>query len=727
MFILSTLAEFWFQQGDFLLFCLVAVMMMTLFHRLAFSRMGLNSWVKLSAWAGLVAFLVMASNLVEMAEKRENARMRAMLEGFVPTYAAELEIMGHEAILTTTPPDDPQYLIMIEAQKRWLKVNAAVNDVYTVRVVNGKSVLIVDSETDYNRNGEYDGDREVRTAIGEAFEPDQAVVDQAAAGVIAFSDSPTTDRWGTWVSAYAPIRDKQGVVEAILAVDFDAAAWIGATDTARLNMLGYLTAFFLMMTFSASAVGVRSLAKENEAQRRSGQLVEQSRSRLETLIHSIDGVVWEWDIPADRFVFVSRQVVDLLGYPQNVWVDDAKFWHHHLPTDDLPWVLEQRHAAANKLGNYLIDYRMKRADGRMIWVRERGVAVKGATDRPSILRGILSDITASKTSAEELENLNKQLVETSRQAGMAEVASGVLHNVGNVLNSVNVSSTVISDVMNRSKVAVLLKVAQLLHENQDRLAAFFSDTRGAALPKFLNEVSKELQSEHHVVLKELEQLLKNISHIKQIVMMQQSYARTGGNTEPLKVVDLVEDALRINESAMTRHSIRLVRDFTDHAPLVMADRNKILQILVNLIRNAKHALDDGPSTERVLVIGIQLKQQMVAVSIKDNGIGIPPENIARLFSYGFTTKKDGHGFGLHSGVNAAREMGGSLYATSEGFGTGATFFLELPVYSPAVKPGEASSMLAPSTVAMMQGKDTLSAAPPAASWLPSPKPLIPSA
>jgi C4-dicarboxylate-specific signal transduction histidine kinase len=177
----------------------------------------------------------------------------------------------------------------------------------------------------------------------------------------------------------------------------------------------------------------------------------------------------------------------------------------------------------------------------------------------------------------------------------------------------------------------------------------------------------------------LEGLGKNIEHIKQIVAMQQNYAKLGGVTEDLKAVDLVEDALRMNEAAMERHGVKCVREFQD-VPLVAVDKHKVLQILINLIRNAKYAMDDSGRSDKTLTVAILAgDNDRVKVQVSDNGVGIATENLARIFQHGFTTKQDGHGFGLHSGANAAREMGGNLNVESNGPGRGATFTLELPI------------------------------------------------
>ena len=288
------------------------------------------------------------------------------------------------------------------------------------------------------------------------------------------------------------------------------------------------------------------------------------------------------------------------------------------------------------------------------------------------------EIAERKRAEEEVEALHNQLVEASRHAGMAEVATGVLHNVGNVLNSVNVSSTLLAERLRKSRAPNVARAAEMLRDKNGDLARWLTeDEKGRMLPSYLADLGRHLSTEHAEMSTELELLVKNVEHIKEIVAMQQNYAKVSGFSEALPVEKLVEDAIQMNAAAFERHQVRVIREY-EPAPPVRVDKHKVLQILVNLLRNAKYAMDDCP--DRRLTIHIhQPGAEAVRVTIRDTGCGIPRENLTRIFSHGFTTKKDGHGFGLHSGAIAAKEMGGILTAESEGSGRGATFNLELPI------------------------------------------------
>jgi PAS domain S-box-containing protein len=403
------------------------------------------------------------------------------------------------------------------------------------------------------------------------------------------------------------------------------------------------------------------------------------QQKFESLVNSIDGVVWEASPRDFSFNFVSQQAERLLGHPRQEWTADPDFWTEHLHPDDymLARDLRMKGLQTEKANHF--EYRMLAADGRVVWIREISSYVM-ENGIPQAIRGVLFDITEQKQAEEELEMLNRRLLESSRHAGMAEVATGVLHNVGNVLNSVNVSSTLICDQVRNSKASRLKDVVLLLNKNAENLGSFIvNDPKGKIIPGYLTTLSERLTAEQQDLLKELELLTKNIEHIKEIVAMQQNYARVSGIIESLSIKNLMEDALQMNAAALSRHGIMVSRNY-EEVPLIAVDKHKILQIFVNLIRNAKYAIDAAARRDKRIDITIAMKEgSRVVVTVKDNGIGIAPDNLTRIFSHGFTTKKDGHGFGLHSGALAAKEMGGSLAAHSEGQGTGATFTLELPL------------------------------------------------
>jgi len=299
---------------------------------------------------------------------------------------------------------------------------------------------------------------------------------------------------------------------------------------------------------------------------------------------------------------------------------------------------------------------------------------------------------AERTQAQaEIERIHRQLVASSRQAGMAEIATNVLHNVGNVLNSVNVSAILASDLARRSPATGLGRVVELMRAHAHDLGGFVNDNpRGRHLIPHLGNLAEQLVDEQTRIVAELDALRSNIEHIKDIVSMQQSYAKVAGVAEIVPVVDLVEDGLRMNAGALARHKVEVVRDLQCE-PVVNVDKHKVLQILINLIRNAKYACEESGRTDRRLTVRVTRGAGRVYIAVCDNGVGIAPENLTRIFSHGFTTRASGHGFGLHSGALAAKELGGALSVHSDGPGKGAVFTLELAEHQPQPAPDEAAA------------------------------------
>ncbi|WPB75168.1 ATP-binding protein [Archangium violaceum] len=290
------------------------------------------------------------------------------------------------------------------------------------------------------------------------------------------------------------------------------------------------------------------------------------------------------------------------------------------------------------------------------------------------------DVTERKEAEARLAELHRGLVDVSRHAGMAEIATGVLHNVGNTLNSVNVSAHFVVERLRGSRSAGLDKAVELLRENASRLGAFLEeDPRGRQFPAYLAALSGQLAQERESVLEELRRLTESVDHIKSVVSMQQQHARFSGVLERVEVSTLLDDAMRLHAVSFERLGIQLRREYTASASAVMVDRHKLLQILVNLLSNARHALLESQRPDKQLTLRVEEAGARLRIAVADNGVGIAPEILQRLFSQGFTTKKDGHGFGLHISALSAEELGGSLQCESEGPGTGATFTLELPL------------------------------------------------
>jgi predicted ATPase/signal transduction histidine kinase/tRNA A-37 threonylcarbamoyl transferase component Bud32 len=279
----------------------------------------------------------------------------------------------------------------------------------------------------------------------------------------------------------------------------------------------------------------------------------------------------------------------------------------------------------------------------------------------------------------ELKEAQARLVSTAREVGMAEVASNVLHNVGNVLTSAVVNLEMMRGGVTSLRLSQLKRAVGLMLQHRDTLADFLTrDARGRQLPDYLSALSNDLLRGQTVLLEEMDAMGKHVEHIRAIVQVQQTYAKASLLTEECELSQLITDALRIQLPALQRHGIRITQQL-EAVPKVKVDKHKVLQILINLISNAKYALDVIPEGQRHLCVRLRAEENRALIQLVDNGMGIAPELRERLFSHGFTTRKGGHGFGLHSSALTAGLLGGRLTLESAGLGQGATATLELPL------------------------------------------------
>ncbi|KTC68090.1 Two-component sensor histidine kinase [Legionella birminghamensis] len=279
----------------------------------------------------------------------------------------------------------------------------------------------------------------------------------------------------------------------------------------------------------------------------------------------------------------------------------------------------------------------------------------------------------------KLERAKARLIETSRAAGVAEIATSILHNVGNVLNSVNTSVAMLSETAQQSYIVQLPKLLSILEENQNRLDTFLAeDERGKLFIPYFKKLIEQLESEKSRMYEELRQLNNNLTHVNQVIAMQQTSGQASSIIkESIELEELIEDILLLYANRLRKASINVERQYRDIPPIVSI-RTKVQQILINLIKNAIDALIAANQREKRLIIKIELTSGIARITVGDNGIGINKEDLSRIFSFGFTTKKEGHGYGLHNCALLARELGGELRGQSKGVQQGSVFTLKIP-------------------------------------------------
>jgi NO-binding membrane sensor protein with MHYT domain/two-component sensor histidine kinase len=299
--------------------------------------------------------------------------------------------------------------------------------------------------------------------------------------------------------------------------------------------------------------------------------------------------------------------------------------------------------------------------------------------------GVSWDVTEEVRQEERRRELQSQLRDASRDAGMAEVATGVLHSVGNVLNSLGVSASLVQSRLHDSRAGNVQRIAAMLAAQGDQLGRFLqNDERGRQIPDYLAQLGEHLLAENRSLQTEAEAISAHVGHIRTIVAAQQTHARRGGVTETVDIAELVDNAVAIHFAATPDIAVR--REY-ETVPPVTLDRHKLIQILGNLLSNARHALKDSKKSPRVLTLRIHGRAAgWLIIEVEDSGTGIHADALTRLFEFGFTTKKDGHGFGLHSSAILAKELGGHLAGYSDGHDCGAQFALRLPLPASAEMP-----------------------------------------
>lgn len=299
-----------------------------------------------------------------------------------------------------------------------------------------------------------------------------------------------------------------------------------------------------------------------------------------------------------------------------------------------------------------------------------------------------SEIEERKILEKKNSALHLDLVAAARRAGMTDIATSTLHNVGNVLNTVNISTTLISQKIAQSKISSLQDLAHLIQDHESDIATFIShDPQGQRIPPYIIKLAHIWQEDKGYLLNETQTLEQGIIHIKEIISKQNLLSSLLELTEQIDISNLIEDALNLNKGLYEQKGIEIIRQY---GPLksTIADRVKLLQIMVNLIKNSIESVLENESNSKKIILQVQEKDDSsFSITIKDNGTGISLDNLKKIFSFGFTTKKDGHGFGLHSSAISAQEMGGTLFVNSDGDGKGASFSLTLP-YQPSKWKGQ---------------------------------------
>jgi two-component system NtrC family sensor kinase len=254
-----------------------------------------------------------------------------------------------------------------------------------------------------------------------------------------------------------------------------------------------------------------------------------------------------------------------------------------------------------------------------------------------------------------------------------------LHNAGNVLNGVNISAATVTEMLRSSKLDKMGKAVEMIKSHASDLPTFLTqDEKGKKIPGYLSKITDVLGKEQQALLEEMGSVQRSLQHIQHIVSAQQTFAKGAVLLEKVDIAAIVEEALGLNKLA--GGSISVVKAFAK-CPKIETDKHLVMQILLNLFNNAAKAVGARGEEARITIRLEQVERDgsgYARIVVADNGMGIAAENLAKIFTYGYSTWDNGHGFGLHGSANAARQLNGELSAASDGPGCGAAFTLDLP-------------------------------------------------
>ena len=392
----------------------------------------------------------------------------------------------------------------------------------------------------------------------------------------------------------------------------------------------------------------------------------------------------DWEI-----LWWNPMMWELFGQDAATFRPSNEAWLSLIHREDRERIRAELVALKSNPGSIILQYRIIRPDGELRHIKSIGAAADHNHESGRCIAGIVIDNTERVQATERELALERRLRDSAHQAGMAEIATGVLHNVGNILNSLGIANSTARRELKSLRLDRLEQASALLLTNRGTLAVFLTDDEhGRHLADYLPALSTQMSTRAKAMRDELDTTERLLRHLSDIVSAQQELGRVGGQYEPIHLKDLVETALLMHAGEYAQ--IEIVREYAE-LPLVMSDRHKLLQILVNLISNARDALQAGPNDHPRIIVKLARSGDRVQVTIEDSGIGMSAEVLSKLWQYGFTTKKSGHGFGLHNSANVAHAIDATLTAESDGLGHGSRFILTVPIQnSHTVLAGEAA-------------------------------------
>ena len=301
--------------------------------------------------------------------------------------------------------------------------------------------------------------------------------------------------------------------------------------------------------------------------------------------------------------------------------------------------------------------------------------VKGSVDHNLLSRSITYSIER-KNVAIELERTQADLIETAHKAGMADIAISVLHNVGNVLNSVICSSSIIESAIKNSSISDLLKANKLLKEHKNDFETFIrNNPKGKKLLEYYLILGDKLQNEKKSIEQELARIIEKARIIERIVKNQQELTYSASLIVSVDLAQVIDETLNIKKNTLQKNDIQIVKSVSNNNIKILGTRAKIIFIFTQIIDNAIDAIADFNTDERIIKITAIQQNSECIISFTDTGLGIPDSLKEKIFIHGFTTKPYNNGFGLHTCANYLTEMNGTIKVPENRPKEGATFIL----------------------------------------------------
>jgi PAS domain S-box-containing protein len=671
------------NQLDYIVFAVVVFVVFGVLH-LWLQRYGRNGRVSLKVWSLLITLTIAGWFFVEEASRQERSRIQRMVEGFAPTYAQEMERMGHSKITLDTSSEDPLYLSMLEAEIRWQKVNPAVSDIYTFRKrEDGKTVLIVDSETDYDRNGKFEGDRESRTAIGEVFDKEIPALERAFGGKASFTDEIYTDRWGTWVSAFVPMFDKSGRVEAVLGVDYAAENWRYAITLARTRVIGLLS---IILTMLAASTAMVALMRADLAERkRAEERLTRAKKEADEILHYVDSIIANMiDTlivldPNGIIQKVNEAAFDLLGYKAEELIGQPV--STIFAEEESPFLSSKTSELIKRgfIGHF--EKILLAKDGHRVPVAFSGSVMRDEQGKISGIICVARDLTELKQAEEvlklkndilertlqQLRDMQNQLITQEKLASLGALTAGIAHEIKNPLNFVNNFAQLSAELAS--------ELRQTIEEQKEQLNPEVLDTIKDLLDNLEQDVSKI--NEHG---KRADRIVHN--------MLMHSRGRSG-EVQPTRLNSLLAEDINLAYHGMrakdSTFNVSFQTDFDPSIESVKVIPQDVSRVFLNIINNACYAVHQKKKKledEYSPTVWISTKNlgKKIEVRIRDNGTGIPQSIVDKVFNPFFTTKPTGEGTGLGLSISydiIVQEHKGEIRVETEE-GQYAEFIITLP-------------------------------------------------